>query len=479
MKNLTAIELAQKIKAQKVSCEEAVLYYISQIEKYHDKNAVIEVFEDAIDVAKDMDKKLKAGKTAGKLFGVPILIKDNILFKGHNMSAGSNFLKDFKSIYTATALSKLLDEGVIVLGRCNMDEFAMGSSTEHSIYGRTKNAFDDDRIAGGSSGGSAVAVALDMCAFALGTDTGGSIRQPSSYNGVFGIKPTYGAVSRYGAVAYASSLEQIGPITKDINDNILVLSIMQGKDINDNTTIDNPDINIEKVNKIDACSLRVGVISELEKTIKNSENCENFDKICDFLSKNGIKIEKISIPHYEYCLPSYYILASAEATSNLGRFDGVKYTHRSEITQNIDDVYYKSRSEGFGLEVKRRIMLGNFVLSSGYFDAYYQKARKVQRLIRNEFISALQKVDILIFPATFGEAFLAGEKTNDPVAMYAEDLFTISANITSLPCLCVPYAKGKNNLPLGLQLLSNYGCEDKIYSLAKFIETKAGMKYGI
>ena len=475
MENLTAINLSKKIKAGEISCVQAVKYYIDRIEKYKNKNAVIEVFSDALEIAKHKDELLKSKKASGKLFGVPIIIKDNILYKGHKASASSAFLKDHEAIYTATALSKLLDEGVIVIGRANMDEFAMGSSCENSFYGRTLNAYDDDRIAGGSSGGSAVAVALDLCAFALGTDTGGSIRQPASYNGVVGMKSTYGAVSRYGAIAYASSLDQIGPITKDIDDNILALSIMMGSDrLHDATSIDAKPLDPKQIEKIDAKKLRVAVISELEETIKNSGNSQKFQEILEKLEKNGVKVEKISIPHYKYSLPTYYILAPAEATSNLGRFDGVKYTTRSEGVKDIHDLYVKSRSEGFGSEVKRRIMLGNFVLSSGYFDAYYQKARKVQRLIKNEFNSAFEKTDIILLPTTFSEAFLSGEKNGDPVAMYSEDLFTISANLTGLPCLNLPYAKGEHNLPLGIEILSGNCCEDKIYAFAKLLEKVIG-----
>lgn len=464
------IEIKELILSKKVTAEEVTKLYLEQIEKYKDKNAILEVFEDAITNARKIDEKIRKGEKVGALAGVPFIIKDNMLYKGHKATCASKFLENFVSPYTATAVQKLLDNDAVILARANMDEFAMGGSNENSAYGACKNAFDDTCVSGGSSGGSAVAVALNMCAAALGTDTGGSVRQPSSFNGTVGVKPTYGRISRYGIVAFASSLEQVGPITKNVEDNAYLLQILAGEDKHDQTTlrVEVPDFRDGIRNNING--LKIGVCKQLIDKFKVSENYHNFENAIKFFEQNGAKIVNIDIPHIELALPIYYIIATAEATSNLGRFDGIKYTTRAKLSSDINKLYIESRTQGFGDEVKRRIMLGNYVLSSGYFDAYYNKAKKVQQYLVNAFNDTFNKCDALIMPVTYGEAFKIGEKSKDPVSMYLEDMFTVIANISSIPAISVPYSHGKRNLPLGLQILTKQQNEKTMYLIANFVE---------
>ena len=421
-----------------------------------------------------MDERIKNGYR-GKLAGVPILVKDNILIKGKHCSAGSLFLKDYIAEYTSTVAQKLIDEGAILLGRTNMDEFAMGSGTETSFYGKTLNPHDNSRVPGGSSGGSAAAVAANLCAAALGTDTGGSIRQPSSYCGVVGTKPAYGRVSRYGVIAFASSLDQVGPITKNVEDNSLLLEILSGQDKNDETSENEPKVEYLKDYKNSISGLKVGVINSVEDMLKGLESEKNYNLAKQFLIDSGAEIVNLDINNMELVLPVYYIIAPAEATSNLARFDGVKYSRRSEKAKNIDEIYKFSRTEGFGDEVKRRIMLGNYVLSSGYFDAYYNKARSLQAKLRNEFLSAFKNCDIILMPTTKGEAYKLGSKT-DPVDAYKEDIFTVSANITGLPSISIPFGSGSTGLPISMQLLAPHFMEKRLYHLAKFIESNKEIK---
>ena len=471
--DLTLIELAEKIQKQEISSVEATEFYISQCEKHKDLNAVLEVFEDSLDRAKEIDEKIKNG-FKGKLAGVPVIIKDNILYKGKKASCGSRFLENYIAQYNSTVVQKMLDAGAVIFARANMDEFAMGSSTETSYYGITKNALDPTRVPGGSSGGSASAVAAGLAPVALGTDTGGSIRQPSAYNGVVGIKPTYGRVSRYGVVAFASSIEQVGPITKNVKDNAYMLEILAGGSNYDETSLKTPVPNYLSEIKGNIKGLKVGVLKEIEKAVKGLEVEGSYRQALKFLKENGAEIVDVSIPDFKLTLPCYYIIAPAEATSNLGRFDGVKYSRRSQEAKDIDEIYVKSRSEGFGKEVKRRIMLGNFVLSSGYFDAYYNKAKKLQQKLISESQVAFQKCDVILMPTTAGEAFKLGEKSGDPVAMYKEDLFTIMANILGVPALSLPFGKGKSGLPLGIQLVADRLNEGVIYNVAEFMESKGG-----
>ena len=470
LRNKSVLELQEMIASKRVSCEELVSYYLGQIEKYKDKNAVLEVFDDALDQARECDKYIATHSTLPPLYGIPILIKDNIMYKGKKCTCASLFLKDYIAQYNATAVSRLLDTGVIILGRTNMDEFAMGGSTERSAYGVCKNAWDDTKVPGGSSGGSAVAVALDMCAFSLGSDTGGSVRQPSAYNGTYGIKPTYSRISRYGLIAFASSLDQIGPITKTVKDNAYVLGIMAGYDKNDATSGKNEVPDYMDTIENDISGVKIGIIKEVQELISTTEYADMYRDIERWFASHNARVTEVSIKNYQLALPVYYTVAPAEATSNLGRFDGVKYTTRSSQATEIDDVYTLSRTEGFGDEVKRRIMLGNFVLSSGYYEDYYKKAKKIQQLLKKEFARAFDECDVIIMPTAFGEAFDINAKTSDPLSMYIEDMFTISANIVGVPAMSIPCGKGKNGLPLGLQILAKEWDEKIIYQVARFFE---------
>ncbi len=462
---LSVKELAEGIKSQTFSSESVVKYFIEQCEKHKELNAIIEVFDDVIEQAKLIDEKIAKGEKAGRLAGVPVAIKDNISYKGKKMSCASKFMKDYVSPYSATIIKKLEAEDAIIFARTNMDEFAMGGSCENSCYGPCKNAHDKTRVSGGSSGGSAVAVASGMCPVAIGTDTGGSIRQPASFNGVVGIKPTYGTVSRYGIVAFASSTDQAGPITKSIDDCEFVLEVLSGKDEHDGTTIENNFVKSQLKEKY-----RVGICKQLKEKLSKLEIYDKFISAIEMFKEMGCDIVEVDVSHILDCLACYYILTPAEATSNLARFDGVKYTSRSEDAKTLEEVYVKSRSEGYGKEVKRRIMLGNFVLSSGYFDAYYKKAKKLQTLLKKEFSEAFKSCDVIITPTTPDEAFEIGGKIQDPVAMYLEDLFTVPASISGIPALSVPYTKGKTGLPLGLQLMGAEKSELILFEVAKQFE---------
>lgn len=454
-------EMVKGIKSQQFSCQDVVSFYLKRIEEFKEYNAVIEAFDDALITAKSLDEKVKAGESLGLLAGVPVIIKDNILCKGKKASCASAFLKDFVAPYDATIVKKLKEQDAIIIARANMDEFAMGGSCEKSIYGATLNACDKTRVAGGSSGGSATAVALGLCPVAIGTDTGGSIRQPSSFNGVVGIKPTYGTVSRYGIVAFASSTDQASPITKTVADNEYVLKVLAGSDINDQTAI-KTDLGKGLLKE----KYTLGICKELKDKL---QNIPQFVQKIEELKQKGYEIKEVSVPHILNSLACYYIISPAEATSNLARFDGVKYTSRSNDAKTLEEIYVKSRSEGFGDEVKRRIMLGNFVLSSGYFDAYYNKAKKLQQLLRQEFEKAFLDCDIILSPTTPDIAFKLGEKSKDPVSMYLEDLFTVPASISGVPALSIPYATGREGMPLGLQLIGKEKSEAVLYDFAKKI----------
>ena len=464
-------EIRNKIKQKLLSSFEITTKYIEEIKK-SDINAVIEIFEDALANAKLMDEKIANGFT-GLLAGVPILIKDNILFKDKHSSAASKILKDYIAEYSSTVVKKLLDEGAVIIGRTNMDEFAMGSGTEHSFYGNTLNPFDKKRVPGGSSGGSAAAVASNLCAGALGTDTGGSVRQPSAYCGCVGIKPTYGRVSRFGVIAYASSLEQVGPITKNVEDNALLLQAISGYDENDMTTSKKPIEDYSQYFNKDIKGLKIGVVKEINKITRGLDIEQCYLKTIDLLNQNGAEIVEIEIPSIELVLPIYYIIAPAEATSNLSRYDGIKYTIRNMEAKNLEEIYKKTRTDGFGDEVKRRIMMGNYVLSSGYFDAYYNKAKSLQGKLKQEFEEVFKHCDIIVMPTAKGEAFKIGEKQN-PVDAYKEDIFTVTANIVGVPAISIPIGVGKNNLPLGMQFIANNFEEGKLYQISHFIEKHKG-----
>lgn len=469
---LSAIEIREKIISKELSCANVVKAFIEQINKFKEHNAVLEVFDDAMQKAKEMDEKIING-FRGRLAGVPIIIKDNIHYKGKIASNGSKFLKDYVAQYDATVIKKIIDEGAIIIGRANMDEFAMGSGTENSAFGVTHNPIDFERVAGGSSGGSACAVALNMCPIALGSDTGGSVRQPASYCGLYGMKPTYGRVSRYGVYAYGSSLDQVGVFSRTIEDNALMLEILAGQDENDGTTA---NVKVDQFCKdlvLGAEKLKVGIPKEILKMIKGMECEKNIFEFLNLLKTQNIEIVEVSIKDIELVLSAYYIIAWAEAASNLSRFDGVKYTSRSESAKSLQEIYKKSRSEGFGNEVKRRIMLGNYVLSSGFYDAYYKKAKAIQGELSKQFNEAFKKCDVMISPTTIGEAFKIGTRSN-PIDAYKEDIFTVTINVVGIPSLNIPFGKGEHGLPLGIQIMANKFNESLIYRLAKFIEEKTG-----
>ena len=466
--DLTLTELVKLIKEKKVTSEELTTYFISRCEEKKDYNAILEIFDDALERAKEMDKKISQG-FSGKLAGIPVIIKDNILYEGKKCTCASKFLEDYVAQYSSTVVEKLLQEGAIIIARANMDEFAMGSSTENSDYGVTHNALDFDRVPGGSSGGSAVSVALGLAPLSLGTDTGGSIRQPSAYNGIVGIKPTYGRVSRYGVVAFASSIEQVGPMTKTVKDNAFALEVLAGKSNDDETSV---DAKIDFIQDIDkgVKGLKIGLVTEVEALLKGMESEKAYQKAIEILKSQGAEFVHVSLPSFKMALPCYYIIAPAEATSNLGRFDGIKYSKRAE-GKDINETYTKSRSAGFGKEVKRRIMLGNFVLSSGFFDAYYNKAKAVQQKLKEESKLIFDLCDAVLLPTTTGEAFKLGAIT-DPVSMYKEDFFTIPANVMGLPAISLPLEKGSAGMPLSVQIMGKEFDEKTIYRIANSIERR-------
>ncbi len=442
------------------------------------------ILSDLFDRIKALDGKVKAFvrvnkpdaaeadrvNKAGKLAGIPITIKDNICVKDEETTCASKILADFKPPYDATVIKKLRAEGAILMGKSNMDEFAFGSSCETSCYGPTKNPWDLERIPGGSSGGSAAAVAADETILALGSDTGGSIRQPASLCGVVGLKPTYGRVSRYGLIAFASSLDQIGPITKDVEDAALLLGVIAGHDEMDSTSVDVPVPDYKRSLVKDVRGLRIGVPKEyfikgLDKEVEDSVR-----GAINVLKDLGAKIVDISLPHTEYAVSTYYIIAPAEASSNLARFDGVQYGHRAKTSKDMIDMYIKTRSEGFGNEAKRRILLGTYCLSSGYYDAYYLKAQKVRTRIREDFDKAFGACDLVVTPTSPTAAFKIGEKMDDPLSMYLSDIYTIPANLAGLPAMSIPCGFSKNSLPIGMQILAKPFDEETIFRAAYTFE---------
>jgi len=419
--------------------------------------------------AEKVDAKVKAG-TAGRLAGLVLGIKDVIAIKEKRLTCGSRMLENFVSPYDATVVERLRDEDAIIIGKTNPDEFAMGSSTEYSAFGPTLNPVDTSRVPGGSSGGSASAVAAGLCHGALGTDTGGSIRQPASFCGVVGLKPTYGRVSRYGLVAYASSFDVIGPFANSVYDIALILEVLAGHDERDSTSAEKPVPQYTSFLDRDVKNLRLGIARETLSSGVANEIREAIEKRIDELRSEGVDIIEISLPHLDYTIPAYYILATAEASSNLERYDGARYGHRAKDVEELEDMYIRSRTEGFGPEVKRRIMLGTFVLSAGYYDAYYRKAQKVRRIIKQDFDEAFGKVDAIITPTAPTTAFKIGEKTSDPLQMYLSDIFTVSANLAGIPGISVPIEKDERSLPIGVQLMGRQFEEETILTLASFIE---------
>ena len=418
----------------------------------------------AIKHAKEIDKDISLGKKIPLLAGIPLLVKDNILVKGMKATCSSKILENYIAPYDATCIKRLKEQGAIILGKTNLDEFAMGSSTENSAFFSTKNPVDLERVPGGSSGGSAAGVADNFCAYALGSDTGGSIRQPASFCGVVGLKPTYGAVSRYGLVAFGSSLDQIGPITKNIEDAKIVFDVISGKDPLDSTSVDF----LSGDTKLDISKLKIGVPKEYFVDGMDKEVERSIKEKIEKLEKMGAKVQRVSLPHAKYVVPAYYIINTAEASANLARFDGIKYGLSKNDQKDLLNVYLATKGEGFGDEVKRRIMLGTYVLSSGYYDAYYSKAQKVRALVKKDFDNAFKKVDVIITPTTPTPAFRLGEKTNDLIEMYLNDIFTASINLAGLPAVSVPSGFVKK-LPIGIQIIGKPFQENTILNVAQLI----------
>jgi len=450
------------IKESKLSLRENIVFFLKQIKDHQNFNAFNFVFEDCIYNADLIEKKIKNG-SAGKLAGMVVAVKDVLAIKDRPLTCSSKILKDFNSLYTATAIQKLIDEDAIIIGKTNCDEFAMGSSNENSAFGAVKNPIDLLRVPGGSSGGSAVAVAANLCDVSFGTDTGGSIRQPAAFCGIYGLKPTYGRVSRYGLTAFASSFDSIGPFAKNIEDIALVLSVISGYDPKDSTSqnIEVPEFNsLKKTGK----KFKIGLPKEYFTEGLNEEIRKAILEKIELLKKAGHEIINIELPHTEYSIATYYILTTAEASSNLAKFDGARYGFRSKESNTMKNMYCNSRTEGFGSEVKRRIMLGTYVLSAGYYDAYYRKAQKVRRLLKKDFDNAFEKVDLILTPTTPTTAFKLGEKSNDPLEMYLEDIYTTSANLVGIPGISVPIGKDSQGLPIGMQIMANQFAENKIIS---------------
>ena len=479
--DLTVHELQEKLAKKEITVEEITKAYAERIEeKEKDVEAFVTTLTDeAIDKSKEIQEKINNGEIKGELAGIPIGIKDNICTKGIKTTCSSKMLENFVSPYDATVMEKINSENMINLGKLNMDEFAMGGSTETSYFKKTKNPWDLTKVPGGSSGGSAAAVASKMVPWALGSDTGGSIRQPSAFCGVVGLKPTYGLVSRYGLVAFASSLDQIGPITKDVKDSAILLNLIAGHDEKDTTSVDMPKKDYVKALTGDIKGLKIGVPKEFFGEGINEEVKENLKQAIETYKKLGAEIEEFSLDIAKYSLATYYIIACAEASSNLGRFDGIRYTYRTPEFKNLKELYKKSRSEGFGAEVKRRIILGTYVLSSGYYDAYYKKAQQVRTLVKNEFDKGFEKYDVILTPTSPTVAFGIGEKSDNPLEMYLADICTVSVNIAGLPGISIPSGVDSKGMPIGMQLIGNRFQEETILNAAYSFEqeTKFREKY--
>ena len=471
---LTVHELQEKLKNKELTIKEIAEAYINRInEKEKDVQAfVTELTDEAKKSAEEIQSKVENGEITGEFAGIPIGIKDNICTKGIKTTCSSRMLENFVSPYDATVMEKINNENMIDLGKLNMDEFAMGGSTEYSYFHPTRNPWNLNKVPGGSSGGSAAAVASNMVPWALGSDTGGSIREPASFCGVVGLKPTYGLVSRYGLVAFASSLDQIGPITKDVQDAAMLLNIIAGHDKKDTTSTNRPKVDYTKALKNDVKGLKIGVPKEFFGEGINEEVKEELQKAIETYKELGAEVEEFSLDIAQYALATYYIIACAEASSNLGRFDGIRYTYRTKEFKSLKEIYKKSRSEGFGPEVKRRIILGTYVLSSGYYDAYYKKAQQVRTLVMNEFNKGFEKYDVILTPTSPTVAFDIGSKSNNPLEMYLADICTVSINIAGLPGISIPCGVDKEGMPVGMQLIGNKFSEETILNAAYTFEQK-------
>lgn len=464
----TVHELMDKLEKKEITITDITKAYVDRInEKEKDVDAFVTILTDkAIAKSQEVEKKIEEGEISSKFAGIPIGIKDNMCTKGEKTTCSSKMLENFVAPYDATVIEKLNEEGMVNLGKLNMDEFAMGAATEYSAFKKTKNPWNLNTVPGGSSGGSAAAVAAGLVPWALGSDTGGSIRQPASFCGVVGLKPTYGLVSRYGLVAFASSLDQIGPITKDVRDSAMLLNIIAGHDKRDTTSIERPSIDYTECLKNDVKGLKIGVPKEFFGEGINPEVKEKLQEAIEKYKELGAEIEECSLDIAEYSLAAYYIIGCAEASSNLGRFDGIRYGYRTENFENLKDIYKNSRSEGFGEEVKRRIILGTYVLSSGYYDAYYKKAQQVRTLVKQEFNKMFEKYDVLLTPTSPTVAFEIGTRSNNPLEMYLADICTVSVNVAGLPGISVPCGVDSKGMPIGMQLIGDKFQEETILNAA-------------
>lgn len=472
----TAVELGKKIKQKEVTAVDAAKAVLEQIEKSESLyNCYVTVDkEGALKRAEEVQKKIDEGKLTGPLAGVPVAIKDNMCTEGMLTTCSSKILSNFIPTFSSEAVLNLEKAGAVILGKTNMDEFAMGSTTETSAYGATKNPWNPEHVPGGSSGGSAAAVAAKECFYALGSDTGGSIRQPAGYCGVVGMKPTYSTVSRYGLIAYGSSLDQIGPICKDVTDCATILEIISSHDIKDSTSVKRDDTNFTDSLVKDVKGMRIGIPKDYFGEGLNTEVKDAVLKAAEVLRQEGARVEEFDLSLVEYAIPAYYTIAAAEASSNLERFDGIKYGYRTEEFTDLHNMYKKTRSEGFGAEVKRRIMLGSFVLSSGYYDAYYLKALRVKALIKKAFDEAFSKYDMILGPVAPTTAPKLGESLSDPIKMYLGDIYTISVNLAGLPGICLPCGIDSKGLPIGLQLIGDCFNESKLIQAAYTYEQARG-----
>ena len=469
---LTVHELQEKLNKKEITVTEITKAYVDRInEKEKDVQAFVTTLTgEAMEKAKKIEEGIERGEIKTELAGIPIGIKDNMCTKGIKTTCSSKMLENFVSPYDATVVEKINNENMINLGKLNMDEFAMGASTEYSYFKKTKNPWNLNKVPGGSSGGSAAAVAANLVPWALGSDTGGSIRQPSSFCGVVGLKPTYGLVSRYGLVAFASSLDQIGPITKDVEDSAILLNLIAGHDEKDTTSVNIEKKDYTKALKNDVKGLKIGIPKEYFGEGINAEVKASLEKAMEKYKELGATIEEFSLDIADYALATYYIIACAEASSNLGRFDGIRYGYRTKNYANLKDIYKKSRSEGFGAEVKRRIILGTYVLSSGYYDAYYKKAQQVRTLVKKEFAKAFEKYDVILTPTSPTVAFDLDSRSSNPLETYLADICTVSVNIAGLPGISIPCGVDSQGMPIGMQLIGNYFEEEKLLNVAYTFE---------
>lgn len=474
--SMTAVELAAAIKKREVTVKEAVEAVLDNIEKKEDTyHCYVTVDrEGALKQAEEIQKKINDGTLSGPLAGVPVAIKDNMCTEGLLTTCSSKILYNFVPTFTSEAVLNLQKAGAVILGKTNMDEFAMGSTTETSAYGVTRNPWNPERVPGGSSGGSAAAVAAEECFYALGSDTGGSIRQPASFCGVVGLKPTYGTVSRYGLIAYGSSLDQIGPLCKDVTDCATILEAIASHDSKDSTSVERLDTDFTSALVEDVKGMKIGIPRDYFGEGLNPEVKEAVLRAAEVLKEKGAIVEEFDLSLVEYAIPTYYTIAAAEASSNLERFDGIKYGYRTEEYQGLHNMYKKSRSEGFGAEVKRRIMLGSFVLSSGYYDAYYLKALRVKALIKKAFDEAFAKYDVILGPVAPTTAPKIGESLSDPIQMYLGDIYTISINLAGLPGLSIPCGRDSKGLPIGMQLIGDCFKEKNLIRAAYTYEKARG-----